>query len=206
MAARAGAALDTLAQAEESAPDLPWAGLELARLHAEEEFEARSHLDRAAALAPDALLLLITEAELCTRWDDIACAEAAYTTAQELRSDYGWLLVKIGEFYRQQEEWAEAQATLEEAVGLGASSPWLYEALGFVLLRQERWQEAANAYAQAVDLAYSDESVGHLFCPLSGLLASLQQDDPDLLQKCVEWGADENQRVWAEQHLQALNP
>ena len=203
---RPDAALETLAQAEELAPALPWAALESAQVYGEEEPEARSHLDRAAALAPDALQLHITQAELCTRWGDIACAEAAYTTARRLHPDYGWLLVKLGEFYRQQEEWAKAQAVLEKAVGPEVRNPWVYEGLGFVLLRQERWQEAADAYAQAVQLAYSDESVGHLFCPLSGLLASLQQDDPDLLQKCVEWGADENQRAWAEERLQEVAP
>lgn len=88
----------------------------------------------------------------------------------------------------------------------GAVSPWVYEALGFVLLRQEKWQEAAAAYTQAVQSAYSDESVGHLLCPLAGLLASLQEDDPELLQKCVEWGTDEAQRAWAKERLQALNP
>jgi tetratricopeptide (TPR) repeat protein len=202
----APAALATLAQTEKLVPSLPWAALELARVAGENEAEARAHLERAEALAPNTLQLHITRAELCMRWGDFACAEAAYTTARNLRPDYSWLPVKIGEFYRQREEWAQAQASLEEAIGLGASNPWVYEGLGFVLLRQEQWQEAAAAYTQAVQLAYSDESVRHLFCPTSSLLASLQQDDPDLLQKCVEWSGDESQRAWAEQRLQELAP
>ena len=123
-----------------------------------------------------------------------------------MHPDYSWLLVKIGEFYRQQEKWKEAQTALEEAVRLGARNPWVYEGLGFVLLRQEQWQGAATACSQAVQRAYSDESLGHIFCPLSALLASLQQDDPALLQSCVEWAGDENQRAWAQQRLQESTP
>ncbi len=78
--------------------------------------------------------------------------------------------------------------------------------MGFALQSQDKWQEAAQAYQKAVDLAYSDESVGHLFCPLSSRSAFLQEDDLDLLQKCVEWAEYEQQREWAEQRLQELNP
>ena len=85
---------------------------------------------------------------------------------------------------------------------LGARNPWTYERLGFALQSQEKWREAADAYQQAVDLAYSDESVRHLFCPLSALLASFQQDDLALLRKCVEWAENDDQRAWAEQRLQ----
>lgn len=203
---RGVAAQETLAQAEAVAPGLPWAALELAQLYEDDESQAQSHLERAAVLAPDALQLHITRAELCTRWGDIPCAEAAYAEARRLNPGYTWLLVKSGEFYRQQERWTEAQSVLDEAVALGAKSPWVYESLGFVLLRQEKWEEAATAYSQAVEPAYSDASVGHLFCPLSALLASLQADDLVLLQKCVEWTGDAGQRAWAEERLQALSP
>ena len=75
-----------------------------------------------------------------------------------------------------------------------------------MLIQQKKWVEAADAYGQAIDRAYSDEAAAHLFCPLSNLLASLQQDEPDLLQKCIEWTEDEAQRAWAEQRLQDIAP
>jgi len=203
-AGRKEVALETLSQAEKLAPNLPWTELELAELSRENEAEARLHLDKAATLAPSMLQIEIARAGLCTIWGDIECAKNAYAIARSSRPDYAWIAVKIGEFYQKQEEWTQAQTHIEAAIDLGSQSPWAYESLGFVSLRQEQWQEAADAYRQSIRLAYSDESVRHLFCPESKLLEFFQRDELELLQKCAEWATDDDQRVWAEQRIQEL--
>lgn len=206
-AGRTEAAQTTLAHAQKLSPDLPWAELELAQLTAGNESESRTHLEKAAALAPNSLQVHITRAELCASRDDVPCAESAFAAARAVSDQpYVWLLVKMGDFYRQQEDWSQAQKYLEEAIAAGASNPLPYEGLGYVLLRQEKWAEAADAYGQAIDRAYSDEAARHLFCPLSNLLASLQQDNISRLQKCIEWSEDEGQRAWATQRLQDITP
>lgn len=204
-AGRGEAAQTTLAQAQKLSSDLPWAELELAQLAAGIKSESRTHLEKAAALAPDGLQVHITQAELCAAWGDLSCAESAFAAASAVSDQpYVWLLVKMGDFYRQQEDWPQAQKYLEEAIAAGATNPLAYEGLGYVLLRQEKWAEAVDAYGQAIDRAYSDEAVRHLFCPLSNLLASLLQDDISRLQKCIEWTEDEAQRAWAENRLQEI--
>lgn len=202
---RGEAAFQTLAQAQKLASNLPWAELELANLSVNNETEARSYLDKAVSFAPAVIQVYITRAELCTVWGDLECTTKAYAKARSLRPDYAWIVVKIGEFYQQREEWEQAQTHLESAIALGASSPWVYERLGFVLLKQEKWQETATAYRQAIQLAYSEESVRQLFCPASSLLAFFEQDEVGLLQNCIHWAVDENQRAWATQRLQEIS-
>lgn len=110
----------------------------------------------------------------------------------------------MGEFYRRQEDWPQTESALKQAIELGARNPWTYGRLGYALQSQGKWEETADAHLNAVHLAHSDESVAHLFCPLSNLLAGLQQDDSELLRKCVQWGENEDQRAWAEQQLQVI--
>ncbi len=202
---RTEAARENIAKAHQLAPNLPWATLELARLHADDEAAARRHLEEAMANYPATLQVQTTVAELCEAWGDRECAESAYGAARSLRPDYGWLLEKIGQFYSRQQDWSQAEAYIKQTMDLGAHNPWTYERLGAALLGQQKYPEAAGAYRQAVDSAYSDESVRHLFCPLSGLLAQLAKDDEELLEKCVAWSEDDNQRDRAEQRLLELS-
>ncbi len=97
------AAIETLTKAQKLAPDLPWTMLELARLNADNETEARAHLDRALAIAPNILQVHTTTAELCERWGDLDmrrkrlsdCPHAA-SRPQLAAGQYGRILSRTG--------------------------------------------------------------------------------------------------------------
>lgn len=154
----------------------PWAYLGLANLAwaaRKDRAAAEDWLRQAEQASPDAAYVQIQRAELCSAWDDMACAEQAYQAALARRPSSGWLRGRTGDFYRPTnpvragQSWDKAAEQYNWAVEFRPQDPWAHERLAYVLLNQGRAAAAVEHYKEAISLAYGDSAPAHLYCSLA---------------------------------------
>lgn len=154
----------------------PWAYLGMATLAWEARHDrtaAEDWLRQAEGAAPDAAYVQIQRAELCSAWDDTACAEQAYLAALAGRPNSGWLHGIVGDFYRPTnpvragQNWDKAAEQYRWAVEFRPQDMWAHERLAYVLLNQGRAADAVDHYTQAIALAHGGSAPAHLYCSLA---------------------------------------
>ena len=134
---------------------------------------AEDWLRQAEQAAPDAAYVQIQRAELCSAWEDMACAEQAYQAALTSRPNSGWLHGRAGDLYRPTnpvragQSWDKAAEQYTWAVEFRPQDPWAHERLAYVLLNQGHAADAVAHYTQAIKLAYADSAPARLYCSLA---------------------------------------
>ena len=154
----------------------PWAYLGLAGLAWTAQHDragAEDWLRQAEQVAPDAAYVQIQRAELCSAWEDMACAEQAYQAALTSRPNSGWLHGRAGDLYRPTspvragQSWDKAAEQYTWAVEFRPQDPWAHERLAYVLFNQGHAADAVAHYTQAINLAHGDSAPARLYCSLA---------------------------------------
>lgn len=179
----------------------PWAYLELANLAwtgRQDRQAAEEWLRQADQAAPNASYVQLVRAELCSAWEDVACAEEAYQAALDRRPDSGWLHNRVGAFYlptnpvRAGQSWDKAAEHYGWAVDLRPQDPWSHERLAYVLFNQGQPAEAADHYARAIALTHDDSAPARLYCSLAAAqgCAGMADEAQSSRGECEERGGE----------------
>lgn len=206
IAGQVEAAIDTLQQALALDKSVPWAYLELAQVYSTDRAKAEAQVQSARLVAPNQSAVAIAEADLCARWQDDACAEAAYARALDQRPNSGWLEGRIGDFYRSHENWQQAVTHYELAVQLRPNDTWAHDRLAFAYLQLGNYAEAAQHYALTLELSHPQNRVAERYCMLGQAqdLAGEPQVALDNYQTCVAGLTDAAQREVVEKRIAAI--
>jgi tetratricopeptide (TPR) repeat protein len=204
----------TLMQAVDLAPDLPWAYLELAQLDQDTRAAAEAALQQAAAWAPDEASVDIIQARLCKRWQDYACAAAAYAQALKKRPESGLLYLEVGDFYLPtqpalpHQNLAQAETYYKTAAqDLRPDDPSAHQRLAYTLSQRQAFSEAIQHYQRVIELVYAEAEAATYHCDIghlqkaSGLLAQAKAS----YQRCSDLTLDDELRKQAEQWLTGLS-
>lgn len=222
LAGNLDAAAQTLDQAAALDPDAPWAYLELAIVHRENQNESVRWIDRAASRNPEQPYVYIVRGQLCNTWGDLSCAVAAYEQALSLRIGDGWIYNQLADLYRRKAgndvnsaDWAQARRYAEFAVEARPDDPWAHGQLGYIYARTSEFDEDAEQLREKAIEQY-EESVAHAYSPVSAAgnycslgLAYEESKNPALAitnyQRCADHSQNEQDRIWAEERIANLS-
>lgn len=199
-------AIDIFGQAMNLDKNVPWAYLELAQVYGAERLKAETQLQAARQVAPNQPAVAIVEADLCERWQDYACAEAAYTRALDQRPTSGWLEGRVGDFYRLREDWEQAATHYELAVQARPNDTWAHDRLAFAYLQLGNYAEAAKHYALTLELSHPQNRVAARYCALGQAqdLAGEPQAALANYRICVDGLKDEAQRAIVKEWIATI--
>lgn len=207
MAKQVEASIETLQQALDLDSSVPWAYLELAQVYAADRTQAEIQLQAARQVAPNQSAIAITEADLCVRWQDFACAEAAYTRVLEQQPNSGWLQGRIGDFYRlSKENWEQAATHYELAVQMRSNDPWAHDRLAFVYKQLGNYADAAKHYGVTLDLLHPQNRIAEYYCELGQAQELVEQPQAALVNYriCVDGLKDEAQRAIVKEWIATI--